>query len=483
MTRTLDVTLLFDVEDVFHPPEVGNDDIIKDLAEGLSAEGVVASFLFIGRRAQLLAERGRRDVIEAVRRHEVGLHTLSGEHPTMPEYCAGLGWFEGLEQIRLRELAGLDIIRTVFDAEPNALSRHGDYTAPQVHALCAEVGKPYIYGFPTARPSGGITWYCGSLNAPSSAIAFYVPEDDYAHDAAFAATVERLDAFIDRSLEQGQTFVYVFLGHPLMYRCIDWPVYYMYPNGTNVPQDAWPTGPQPRLRSSADVALALRNFRKLARKLAGDARLNIIGASQIPVLYGGQEPEIDALELLAAAGESLDRDAVVIRDRFTPAEICLGLADSLLAAADSGVIPERVPRRPLLGPLERGPLMPERWSVEWAAFIALVRRFRDRSLEQGYLVHQLHEWGCAVGLGSFYAAMAETFISLARGARPEVISFRPFNRNPEEAHGLGYAFLDISEGLARDEAAGKLVRPDLDTAALVMNARLQTWTMRPARRS
>ena len=483
MTRTLDVTLLFDVEDVFHPPQVGNDDIIGQLAGALSTEGVVANFLFIGRRAELLAERGRRDVIDAVRRHEVGLHTLSGEHPTMPEYCAGLGWFEGLEQIRLREQAGLDIISTVFDAEPCALSRHGDYTAPQVHALCAEVGKPYIYGFPTARPSGGITWYCGSLSVPSSAIGFYVPEDDYAHDVAFGATMQRLDAFIDLMLAQGQTFAFIFLGHPLMYRCIDWPVYFMYPNGTNIPGDAWPRGPQPRLRSEADISLALRNFRQLARKLAGDARLNVIGASQIPVLYGQQESDIDALELLAAAGESLDRDAVVIRDRFTPAEICLGLAESLLAAADTGVIPERVPRRPLLGPLDRAPLMPERWSMEWADFIALVRRFRDRSLEQGYLVHQLHEWGCTVGLGSLYAAMAEAFIGLARGAKPGAVSFRPFNRNPEEAHGLGYAFLDISEGLAGDEAAGKLVRPDLDTGALVTNARLQTWTMRPARRS
>ena len=39
MNRTLDVALLFDVEDVFHPPEVGNDDIIKSLADALSAEG------------------------------------------------------------------------------------------------------------------------------------------------------------------------------------------------------------------------------------------------------------------------------------------------------------------------------------------------------------------------------------------------------------------------------------------------------------
>ena len=80
--------------------------------------------------------------------------------------------------------------------------------------------------------------------------------------------------------------------------------------------------------------------------------------------------------------------------------------------------------------------------------------------------------------------MADALIALSLGGdAPEQISFRPFNRNPEEAHSLGYAFLDISEGRANDEAAGKLVRPDLDVSALVTHARLQTWTMRPAFRA
>ena len=127
--------------------------------------------------------------------------------------------------------------------------------------------------------------------------------------------------------------------------------------------------------------------------------------------------------------------------------------------------------------------MPERWSIDWAAFIELVRHFHSRSLAQGYLVHQLHEWGCAVGLGSLYRAMAETYLGLTRGVKPDMVPFRPFNRNPEEAHGLGYAFLDISEGRAGDESEGRLVKPDLDMAALVLHARLQTWTMRPAQRS
>ena len=111
--------------------------------------------------------------------------------------------------------------------------------------------------------------------------------------------------------------------------------------------------------------------------------------------------------------------------------------------------------------------MPERWSVDWPDFVGLVRAFRSQSLEQGFLVHQLHEWGCPIGLGTLYAAMADALIALSLGGNaPEQISFRPFNRNPEEAHSLG-----------------KLVGPDIDVSALVTNARLQTWTMRPSFRA
>ena len=203
-----------------------------------------------------------------------------------------------------------------------------------------------------------------------------------------------------------------------MYRCIDWPVYYMYPNGTNIPEADWPAGPQPRLRSEAEVELALRNFRRLARKLAGDARLNIIGASQIPTLYGGQENQIDRLELLAAAGESLDRDAVAIRDRFTPAEICLGLAEALLAFVDGGSLPTSVTRRAstradVPRTTDAGALECRLAGFRWAR----PTRSRSQSLEQGFLVHQLHEWGCPIGLGTFYAAMADALIALSLARR------------------------------------------------------------------
>jgi len=82
--RFLDVALFSDVEDIFSPPELGNDDSIKQLATILTEEGLRANFLVIGDRALVLKERGRQDVIDSLGPHVVGLHTRSARHPTGP---------------------------------------------------------------------------------------------------------------------------------------------------------------------------------------------------------------------------------------------------------------------------------------------------------------------------------------------------------------------------------------------------------------
>jgi len=399
----------------------------------------------------------------------------------MPEYCAGLGWFDGVDAVRERESLGLQIIRDVFDLEPCALSRHGDYTAPQAHAFAAEVGKPYVYGFPAAPPRFNISWYCGALTTPADGSTYLqIPDEAYADNTKFQSALRRLDEFLDNAIDEGQPLVTIYLCHPLMLRNIDWHVYYIYPNGTNVPEELWPLGPQPRLRSPEEVGLAIENFKRLALKISKDPRLNVISMSEVATRFGYQHTEIGTGELAVAAEQAVRTGVIEIRERFTPAEICLGLVESLLAFIQDKNVPHAVPRRPLLGPMEKGPLMPEKWHVRWDEFVLLARHFFEASLTQGYLVHQLHAWGVPVGIGSFYRALADAYLQIMRGSSPATVSFVPFNRYPEEALALGHRFLDIAEGCGNNEAAGRLVSPTLDTGSLCRLARPQTWTLKPA---
>ena len=80
------VVLCFDVEDYTSPESVGMDDIPKWLAETMTERGATGSFFVIGEKARALEARGRRDVIEAMARHDVGSHTSLGSiHPTVTE--------------------------------------------------------------------------------------------------------------------------------------------------------------------------------------------------------------------------------------------------------------------------------------------------------------------------------------------------------------------------------------------------------------
>src|SRR5436190_2108016 len=92
LQRPLDVALFLDEEDTFSPPELGNDDTVKELATILSEEGLRATFLFVGERARLLKERRRQDVIDSLESHDIGSHMLTVRHPTGPELVAGRDW-------------------------------------------------------------------------------------------------------------------------------------------------------------------------------------------------------------------------------------------------------------------------------------------------------------------------------------------------------------------------------------------------------
>ena len=74
----IDAILMLDCQDDFFPPEVGGDDIIKEIADTLSAQHLVANFLFFASRANGLAWM-RRLMLS-------GVNSASGIGPMMPRW-------------------------------------------------------------------------------------------------------------------------------------------------------------------------------------------------------------------------------------------------------------------------------------------------------------------------------------------------------------------------------------------------------------
>jgi hypothetical protein len=59
-----------------------------------------------------------------------------------------------------------------------------------------------------------------------------------------------------------------------------------------------------------------------------------------------------------------------------------------------------------------------------------------------------------------------------RGTLPESIILPRYPRLPAIAQNIGYAYLDISDN--------DIVHPDLNLFNIITDAKLQTWTLKPA---
>src|SRR6266700_5788682 len=85
----VNVILWFDTEDYLLPAD---DDATKRLAEMLTQRGIRATFKLVGEKARVLEKRGRHDVIQALKKHDIGYHAnFHSVHPAPSEYLAECG--------------------------------------------------------------------------------------------------------------------------------------------------------------------------------------------------------------------------------------------------------------------------------------------------------------------------------------------------------------------------------------------------------
>ncbi|HXX21544.1 MAG TPA: polysaccharide deacetylase family protein [Terriglobia bacterium] len=157
------VVLWFDTEDYILPQ---SDDAAKRIAEILSREGVRATFKVVGEKGRTLEQRGRRDVIEALAKHEIGYHANThSQHPTVAEYESKLDWEEGAAEFTRRERPGFEDLRRIFGKAPTCYGQPGSSWAPQVFPALKSWGvKVYLDDAPHVGLDGKPFWYGGLLN-------------------------------------------------------------------------------------------------------------------------------------------------------------------------------------------------------------------------------------------------------------------------------------------------------------------------------
>ncbi len=134
------VVLWFDTEDYILP---ASDDAALQVASWLTKEGVPATFKIVGEKARTLEKRGRQDVIDAMKKHEIGYHSnFHSVQPTPAQYLAPLGWDEGVVEFDRREKPGYDDVKRIFGQAPTCYGQPGSSWGPQSFGAMRKWGMP-----------------------------------------------------------------------------------------------------------------------------------------------------------------------------------------------------------------------------------------------------------------------------------------------------------------------------------------------------
>lgn len=156
------VLLWFDTEDYIEPAA---DDAALRIATDLTDMGVRATFKIVGEKARTLESRGRTDVIRALARHSIGYHSnYHSIQPTPAVYLRTMGFLDGAAEFERREKAGVADLRRIFGVNPICYGQPGSSWGPQSNRALRRMGIPvYLDAGVQVGLENQPAWYGGLL--------------------------------------------------------------------------------------------------------------------------------------------------------------------------------------------------------------------------------------------------------------------------------------------------------------------------------
>jgi len=461
------LVLNFDVEDYTTPASEGIDDIPKWLAEIMSEEGFTGTFFVIGEKARSLESRGRRDVIAAMAKHDIGSHTNHGSiHPTVTEQLGKAGWDDGVRLMAEQESAGIMDLERIFGVPVRTLARHGGSYGPQLVCALGQMKAGYS-GSPVSLPGRNVVWFCNALNFTGQYDGF---DDTYYRDDLFEPLFDKLKTELPK-LARTTDVLSFFAGHPTKIRSEQfWD--FNYYEGRNPGPGEWKT---PELRPVESMKTAQANFRRMVRYLKSRDDIEITTFRSLMEVYGSQREFITKEELREIAKNTIKNKKIFGGEYFSPAEAFAGYADGIVDYQNKGSLPPKMKANQPLGPVEMPDSQPEICRVTLEEVYGLAGKANEHIHQAGSLPSSLQIRGSRIGVGSLFALFSAVYLDMI-SRKPvsdyEVPSFDPYPRTNEK---------EIVQAI-RDLKSWPVHRPDLDMEKIVEMTKLQLWTLKPAHR-
>ncbi len=410
----IDVILWFDTEDYLLPAD---DDAAKRLAQMLSERDIRATFKLVGEKARVLEQRGRSDVIAALKRHDIGYHAnFHSVHPTPSEYLAECGLLDGMAEFVRREGRGAADVRRIFAVHTlSCYGQPGSSWAAQAIAALPQIGVApdgipcYVDEGTHVGLHGKPFWYAGALVVYDMAPNYTRME---LHDPVAVEPAKRKFTAIANRLrsEDGSGLISIYY-HPCEWVHREFWDGVNFRRGANPPREQWQRPPQ---RAPAETEAAFGRFAEYIDHIRSTAGVRFVTASELPALYpdlvrvtGATEAELQDLSARLLRPENMGVDFLVLGGKaYSAADQfeLLTLVVSKLIAGDHIQFP--LPARGMLGPDNLPPPTRTNLRVAWPAF-------RDATLDVGDYLQTHRSIPPRVYLGAESVSPADFLVGLA----------------------------------------------------------------------
>jgi hypothetical protein len=478
------VILWFDTEDYLLP---ASDDAAKRVAEILTARGIRGTFKVVGEKARALERRGRRDVIAALRKHDIGYHSnLHSVHPTPAEYLAESGWLDGIAEFVRRETPGARDVRRIFGVPSlSCYGQPGSSWAPQALAGLREIGvvgpsdlSVYVDEGSHVGVEEKPFWYCGVLNVYNlgrnvTRMDLHAPGGLEKGCAEFRTAYERL-----REGGGGLLSVYY---HPAEWVHREFSDSVNFRRGANPPREQWK---EPQRRTREETEAAYRRFESYLDFQLSLPGLRHVTASDLPAIYANRIREEGAdvgavtdLAGQAAAAARLD----VLRDRdgrlVSPAEQLSLFVRFLAGSIEGRKVPSRVEATDVLGPSERPPAT-EVADLPWPGFRDALLDVSDELDARRQVPSRVFAGAKKIAPADFLRAAASVVLAVAGagpGAEPtfpETVVIPPGTVVATERF--------VAEDSPQLFGDWIIHAEGFRAPRIVETAKLQAWTLKPA---
>lgn len=437
------VVLWFDTEDYIEPAA---DDAALRIATELENLGVRATFKVVGEKARVLEARGRRDVIRALGRHDIGYHSnFHSIQPTPALYLRDMGWLDGAAEFERRERPGVADIQRIFGVTPSCYGQPGSSWATQSYRALLRMGIPvYLDEGEQVGLDEQPFWFGGMLHVFH--MGRYLIRPSLEDENLLPKTFEEFDRAAAELEERGGGTISTYF-HPTEFvTTAFWDL--NFAKGANPERSQWKNPPRRTAEASERCYRILVRYVEHAKARAG---VRFVTARELPLLYE------------SAAARVTDR--AQIARHMAERQTFLVTGTGALSAADMLQVLLGMDPAAVEGPVARGETTWHEKEIPRAAF-------EHAKVDAAGFIRTSRRLPAEVWIGSKKLALADFAATLAADdGASATVAVRKGNPEMEK-----YIATDATHTFDWP------IHPEGFSAPQLLElARLQAWTLKPAR--